>query len=258
MSKESKQYHSIIFGGKNSWDDWHLVPTSRPVFNPPKPKTKTLDIPGGDGLLDVSELLTGYPVYENRTGSFEFMVHNGYEEWQVAYSNIMDYLHGKRLRAVLEDDPDYFYEGRYSVNAWKSDKAYSLITIDYSVGPYKQFMLTSSEEWLWDPFDFRTGIAMTRLFKNIPVTDTYEPHSFLDDILGRAPICPEFHVQTESGGGVYIRFVNEHLGIDVEKHAPDGTWRFPEFVFRGKSPVFYFKTATGRGWLSIDFRPGRF
>ena len=89
MSKESKQYHSVIFGEKNSWDDWHLIPTSRPVFNPPKPKLKTVDVPGGDGLLDVSELLTGYPVYENRTGSIEFMVHNGYEEWQVAYSNIM-------------------------------------------------------------------------------------------------------------------------------------------------------------------------
>lgn len=257
MSKESKQYHSVIFGEKNSWDDWHLIPTSRPVFNPPKPKLKTVDVPGGDGLLDVSELLTGYPVYENRTGSIEFMVHNGYEEWQVAYSNIMDYLHGQRLRAVLEDDPDYFYEGRYSVNIWKSDKAYSLITIDYSVNPYKQSVLSTTDEWLWDPFNFHTGMALTRTFKNIPVTEIYEPHHFIDDIMGRAPVCPTFDIQTESGGGIYIRFVNEHLDIDIEKHAPDGKRRYPEFVFRGKAPVIYFKTVTGRGTVSVDYRPGR-
>ena len=258
MSDTSKQYHSIIFGEKNSWDDWHLVPTSRPVFNPPKPKYKTLDIPGGDGLLDVSELLTGYPVYENRTGSIEFMVHNGYSEWYTAYSNIMDYLHGQKLRAILEDDPDYFYEGRYSINEWKSDKKYSLIVIDYSVNPYKQSVYSSTEEWLWDPFNFRTGIALTRRFKNIPVTNEYVSHQFPDDIVGRAPVCPSFDVRTDTGGGIYIRFVNEHLGIDIEKHAPDGIRRYPEFVFRGKAPIIYFKTVTGNGLVSVDYRPGRF
>lgn len=258
MSDQSKAYHSITFGGKNTWDDWHLVPTTRPVFNPPKPKYKTLDIPGGDGLLDVSELLTGYPVYENRTGSFEFLVVNGYNEWFIAYSNIMDYLHGQKLRAVLDDDPDYFYEGRYSVNQWKSDKHYSLITIDYSVSPYKQSVLSSTDEWLWDPFNFRTGIALTRRFKNIPVTEEYVPHTFLDDIMGRAPMCPTFDIHTETGGGIYIRFVNEHLGIDIEKHAPDGLRHYPEFVFRDKAPVIYFKTVTGNGTVSIDYRPGRF
>lgn len=258
MSKESKKIHSIIFGERSSWDDWHLVPTSRPVFNPPKPKYKTVDVPGGDGLLDMSELLTGYPVYENRTGSFEFMVHNGYEEWSVAYSNIMDYLHGQKLRAILEDDPDYFYEGRYSVNVWKSDKRYSLITIDYNVYPYKQSIYSSTDEWLWDPFNFHTGIALTRKFKNIPVTTEYVPHRFLDDIMGRAPVCPTFDIRTDTGGGIYIRFVNEHLGIDIEKHAPDGKRRYPEFVFRGKAPTLYFKTVTGKGLVSIDYRPGRF
>ena len=34
----------------------------------------------------------------------------------------MDYLHGQTMRAILEDDPEYFYEGRFTVNAWKSEK----------------------------------------------------------------------------------------------------------------------------------------
>ena len=67
-----KLYHSITFGDKNTWDDWRLVPASRPLFNPPAQKVKTLDIPGGDGVIDLSQALTGYPVYQNRTGSIEF------------------------------------------------------------------------------------------------------------------------------------------------------------------------------------------
>ena len=115
-------YHSVTFGDKNTWDDWRLVPASRPVFNPPAQKVKTLAIPGGDGVIDLSQSLTGYPVYQNRTGSIEFIVMNDFKPWHMAYSDIMDFLHGQKLRAVLEDDPEYFYEGRFTVNAWKSEK----------------------------------------------------------------------------------------------------------------------------------------
>ena len=85
----------------------------------------------------MSQSLTGYPVYQNRTGSIEFIVMNDFKPWHMAYSDIMDYLHGQKLRAVLEDDPEYFYEGRFTVNVWKSEKDWSRITIDYDVGPYK-------------------------------------------------------------------------------------------------------------------------
>lgn len=32
-------YHSITIGEKNTWDDWHLIPTSRPLVNPPSVNT---------------------------------------------------------------------------------------------------------------------------------------------------------------------------------------------------------------------------
>ena len=164
-------YHSVTFGDKNTWDDWRLVPASRPVFNPPAQKVKTLEIPGGDGVIDLSQSLTGYPVYQNRTGSIEFIVMNDFKPWHMAYSDIMDYLHGQKLRAILEDDPEYFYEGRFVVNAWKSEKDWSRITIDYDVGPYKWSVLSSTDDWLWDPFNFQNGVIRPALFKDIAVTD---------------------------------------------------------------------------------------
>ena len=75
-------YHSITFGEKNTWDDWRLVSPVLPSFAPPTQKTTYLDIPGASGVIDLSEMLTGYPIFNNREGSFEFLRLNGYESWQ--------------------------------------------------------------------------------------------------------------------------------------------------------------------------------
>ena len=53
------------------------------------------------------------------------------------------------------------------VNAWKSEKDWSRITIDYDVGPYKWSVLSSTDDWLWDPFNFQNGVIRPALFKDI-------------------------------------------------------------------------------------------
>lgn len=130
-------YHSITFGDKNCYSDWFLIPDGRPVVAPPKPKFQFEDIPGANGSLDLSDSLTGYVPFEDRTGSWEFYVENDHGTWIGRYSEIMRYLHGKRLKVTLEDDPDYYYIGRLSVNEWKSDPGFSKITIDYQLDPFK-------------------------------------------------------------------------------------------------------------------------
>lgn len=130
-------YHSITFGDKNTWDDWHLIPISRPVFAPPPVKTKFVDVPGINGKMDLLALLVGAPTYGNRTGSFQFVVANDYWGWDTAYSTIMNYLHGQTRNATLEDEPGYYYTGLFSVSEWLSNKDFSVITIDYNVQPDK-------------------------------------------------------------------------------------------------------------------------
>ena len=160
-------YHSITFTDifeaeqpKNSWDDWHLIPVSRPLVNPPPKNVKKVDIPGLNGSLDFSDLLTGYATYQNRTGRWDFYVANDYWEWEIAYSTIMSYLHGKTMKCVLEDDPAYYYYGELAVDEWFSDKVNSKISISYDLYPYKKDLISSADEWLWDPFNFETGVIM--------------------------------------------------------------------------------------------------
>ena len=70
----------------------------------------------------------------------------------------MAYLQGKKLKMVLEDDPSYYYEGRFIVTNQISDPNYTTISISYDVGPYKRNVGELFEGWLWDELDFETGI----------------------------------------------------------------------------------------------------
>lgn len=131
-------YHSITFGDKNTWDDWKLIPTSRPSFSPPPTKAVVVDLPGSDGIINISSMLVSTPLYNNRSGSFEFAVSDGSLHWEEHLSRIATHIHGMQMRAVLEDDPTYFYEGTFTLNTYKSNKSFASVVIDYTVGPYKK------------------------------------------------------------------------------------------------------------------------
>ena len=140
-------YHSITFGDKNTYDDWHLVATERPCVAAAVPKTRYIDIPGANGSIDLTDALAGRASLSNREGSFEFYVLNDYDgyDWVDVYKTVSTYLHGREMRMTLEDDPNYYYEGRFSVNQWKSQKDWSRIVIDYNLDPDKHWQGSGTE-----------------------------------------------------------------------------------------------------------------
>ena len=38
---------------------------------------------------------------------------------------------------TLDDDPEFYYEGRFTVNQWQSGASFSTIVIDYNLQPFK-------------------------------------------------------------------------------------------------------------------------
>lgn len=163
-------YHSITFGkltysdgvssikGKNTWDDWHLIPSSRPLVNPPPPNLNIVNIPGTNEVINLTNVLTGNMTYSWRSGSWSFIAENGFKAWHNLYTEIMKYLHGKSYRCILEDDQDHYYDGYFTVSGWNSGPNYSTITIDYKLYPFKFSLQSAQEPWKWDPFNFETGI----------------------------------------------------------------------------------------------------
>ena len=134
-------YHSLIINVDdryiNTWDDWFLIPSSRPVISPPIERTNFVTVPGRNGDLDYSQSISKKPVFDDRTGKIEFYLENDIPDWdwETAYTTIIDVLQGKRVRMALEDNPSHYYEGLLWVNQYKSDKGHSKITLEYKFYP---------------------------------------------------------------------------------------------------------------------------
>ena len=259
-------YHSITFGDKNTWTDWCLIPESDPVVVPPTQKTNYLDIPGASGSLDMSEVLTGYPIFNNREGSFTFIAMNDSavlqpechpDKLRRLASTIMNYLHGKEMTMVLEDDYGFYYKGRFSLESINPEEGFSKITIHYNVEPYKTSIYGSMNDWLWDTFNFETDVITRGLLTDIEVTNVWQYIDLTEDIIGTKPITADYTIASLNGQGVYLRFVNETLGIDSTKLFPNGTYNDPDFIIYGSGVRVYYRVSSSTGTLSINYNAGR-
>lgn len=230
-------YHSITFGDKNTWDDWHLIPSSRPVFNPPKLKTKYIEVPGSNVVIDLTDIMGGCPTYQYREGSIEFYVQNGYGAWEERYSEIMNYLHGKHLKVIMEDDPAFIYEGRFTVNKWASEKIASKITIDYYIEPYKKELHNTIEGFIWDTFSFEHGII--RDYGDIVVSGSRT----LRIIGSEMPVIPS----VKSTGSISLTINGRTYTITA------GTTKLYDLVILNK---VYDVTISGNATVSIIFTGG--
>lgn len=127
---------------------------------------------GADGKLNFTKSLTGDVKYENRKLTFEFVTTARYKSWKNLMSEIANYLHGQDFKIILDEDPNFYYFGEATVNQFKSDKSIGTIVIECDVEPYKYDLTASNEDWLWDPFDFESGIINQT--KDIEVVESKE------------------------------------------------------------------------------------
>lgn len=128
--------NSIKFNDIDTYEDWGLLLKPREIPKP-TPKTNYVDIPGGDGTLDLSEVVAGEIKYNDLNLSFEFHVIDDMYDWDRKVSEITNFLHGKNMKIVQSSDPDYYYYGRCSVDKFSSSKALGSIIIKCVVSPYK-------------------------------------------------------------------------------------------------------------------------
>lgn len=126
----------VKFGGLHSFYEWGLILSEKEI-EPPKPKTKTVDVDGADGVLDYTEAF-GDVKYQNRQLTFKFykasIVPDGF---LALFSVVQNALHGKMLQVILDDDPAHYYLGRVTINEWKSNKRLGEIVIEVDAQPYK-------------------------------------------------------------------------------------------------------------------------
>lgn len=118
------------------FDDLHVGHTMDFIMNharvgTPTAKIKEIEVPGMDGVLDITESL-GEVKYNNRQISFKFTTMR-----QDKVDQLINSLHGQEKKIILDRDDAFYYIGRCSVGDPVLDK--NLITIDVTAAckPYK-------------------------------------------------------------------------------------------------------------------------
>lgn len=135
-------YYSVTFDSVNTWEDWHLIPSSPPMVEPPKPYTNFVEIPGRSlGPIDLSEALSNGPTYESSTGSWKFIFGRPNitrTDRMTVYEALRRKLHNKRIeKIVLEEDPTHYYKGRFAVEKPETGRTSFGFTIKYTIDPVR-------------------------------------------------------------------------------------------------------------------------
>lgn len=140
MSYPDFPKNRLIVNGVDLTKRFGIIMSDGYTLNPPSPKVYTVDVPGGNGVIDVTEVFTGNTVYDNREQEFSFYSIN-VEDFEKLKTQVSNFLHGKVFDYQITMDPDYVYHGRFSVASYAHSR-YSIgkvgvIKISIDADPYK-------------------------------------------------------------------------------------------------------------------------
>ena len=101
----------------NAWihtgDDLDLVQEKKEIGKP-TPQSFTVQVPGRNGLLNLTKGLTGKVTYYNRPLSFQYFG-TGDRERLLYLDAYMSRFHGETIRIIDDDYPGHYYEGEAKI-----------------------------------------------------------------------------------------------------------------------------------------------
>lgn len=204
---------------------------------PPELKSFYKEVPGADGSLDLSTAIAGRPTYERREITMHFTCIHPKDRWPGIISEILTEFHGKEGKIIFRDEPVYYYIGRMTVSDYERSGDVGKFTINMSADPYKYEILSSLEDWLWDTFDFETGII--REYGDIGVSGT---ETLMIEGTEKW-VIPEFIVT----GEISVAFEGKSHQLKA------GTTKNYAIVIKpGKNELIF----SGNGTVSVSYRGG--
>lgn len=128
----------VFLDGKDTYTEYGLLLASKSI-SLPEVRTNMIDVPGRDGLLDASEVLTGEVIYKNRTITLKLTgvdTVSG-KTWPDTISDFGNKVHGKRVKITFPEDTAHFYSGRCSVGQVELVKMMQTIPVTFDCDPWK-------------------------------------------------------------------------------------------------------------------------
>lgn len=235
VEETQKRYHT--------WDTWKFYITNTDCIGEPKQQTNFVTVPFSNTQLDLSESLTGYPVYQSREININLAGVRGKQEWDAFVSSIRNSIDGRICQITFDNDKAYYWRGRVHVTNFSNILNLGKFTISIpECEPYKYEVQSSSEAWKWDPFNFETGIITNAAAEHIVGSGTVVvPAGFM-------PVSPEFVVSNKTSSTFKVTCSGKTYDLST------GTTKIPSIIVNGKSNVTL--TFTGTADVLVVYRGG--
>lgn len=226
----------------HTYDDWNLYITNTNVIGNPEQYTNYVTVPGRDGRLDMSEALTGRPIYIRRELTINLASSRPKTMWDATISYFRNHINGRVCRITFDNDVSYFWRGRVRIEDFESAMTLGQFTVKVEAEPYKYSILQSSDPWLWNPFNFTTDM--------ITYTDAWDISGSKTVTVpkGTMPTTPTFVVSQLVGDSITMA-----VGEQSYTLVP-GSNTFPEVKVNGDEDVEI--TFTGTAKVQIVYRGG--
>lgn len=214
MSYPNYPNNRLIVNGVDLTEQFKMVLVDGYTLEPPTPKLYTIDVPGRNGVIDLTESLIGDTAYNNRKQEFTFYV-IGVTDWEKVKTDVSVFLHGRSFDYTMTMDPDYTYHGRFTVSSYEHKS--------YTIGKVGTIKITID----CDPYKKRANIV-----KSINAVGGVL-YTFTS---GRMPIKPTI----QTGGNVRVIFDNKKTDLT------SGTWIINDVVFKQGDNQMYLCSANIR------------
>ena len=213
----------VRIGGKHTFRDLGLILIDgSESIGLPEVQSYTIEVPGRNGLLDLTEALNGEVAYKNRVCSWQFADAREYGERTAALVELANMIHGRKLDFVLDDRPEYTGTGRFTAEIEENYKGYTILNVEADCEPY-----------------FSKGTKTLRVNAAGGIKVTVES--------GRMPVCPTFEFQSEtivSADGVYARMQPGTYKVnDLWLHQGKNEIYINSYLGDGNVPISTFENA---------------
>lgn len=234
VEETGKTFHTL--------DDWQLALGNNNYIGEPEMETTYIQIPGRNGLIDASEAITGRRVFKKRPLAFELGGKNPRLNWDGIISKMRNEIHGRVCRITLDNDRAYYWRGRVFLEDFDRFRELGTFTLSVpNAEPYKYSLTTSAEPWLWDPFNFETGIITYIGAVTISGTETITIPA------GYMPTSPEI-VVSDLSGTLTLDYGGQTYTLTT------GTNKIPSILVGGDADVDL--TFNGNAKVQIVYRSG--
>lgn len=137
------QNNACLINGKHTFYDWGLYVGNNAAVEPPTVRTNFIEVPGRNGNIDLTEALSGRPVYGNRVITLQLGGKKPKESQQQFVSKFVNAYHGQRVKIEFDRDRDWYYEGRATIGEIEISNTVVRMTMTIDADPYKYSRIDS-------------------------------------------------------------------------------------------------------------------